>query len=253
MTDQLNTSTVSPPRKVSRHAVRNHIARMVLTNQLAPGKKLVQQDLANELGVSRGVVREAIFELKGMGLVETHDNRGGVVSPQCGQFVLEALEIREMLEGLVARRCCSHVTRAQVAELREMVHAIYRLSTAGERVEAATLDRQFHLKLMKFSANSLQIRMSESFWFTAKVVRNDRRNYRDTLQGHLDILEAIEAGDGDRAETAMREHIRVDRKATEEALKLPANEIHWMIDPVAEVVKTVEDIKKKEQPASKHL
>ena len=245
MAVQQEISTHGPHRRVTRHAVRDHIARMVLTNQMVPGEKLVQQDLAKKLGVSRGVVREALFELGGMGLVDTRDNHGGVVNPQCGRFVLEALEIREMLEGMVARRCCDHMTRAQVADLREMVHEIYRLSTAGERAEASALDRQFHLKLMQFSANSLQVRMSESFWFTAKVVRNDRRDYRDTLQGHLDILEAIEAGDRDRAEAAMREHIRGDRKATEEALKLPANEIHWMIDPVAEVVKTVEDIKKK--------
>lgn len=253
MADRQEASTVVRPRQVARHAVRNHIARMVLTNQLAPGEKLVQQDLAKKLGVSRGVVREALFELGGMGLVETHDNRGGVVSPLCGQFVLEALEVREMLEALVARRCCSHMTRAQVAELTELAHEIYRLSTAGQRVEASMLDRQLHLKLMQYSANSLQVRMSENFWFATKVVRNDRRDYRDTLKGHLEILAAIEAGDADRAEAAMRAHIRADRKDTEEALKLPASEVHWVIDPVAELVKTVKSINKKEQPANQHL
>ncbi len=236
MTRLIKKSSSSRTRQVARHAVRNHIARMVLTNELAPGSKLVQHDLAKKLGVSRGVVREAIFELGGMGLVETHDNRGGIVSPLCGKFVLEALEVREVLEGMVARRCCTRVTRVQIAELTEMAHEIFRLSNAGERTEAAMLDRQFHLKLMQYSANNLQLKMSESFWFATKVVRSDRRDYRETLNGHLEILSAIEAGDEDRAERAMRTHIYVGRKDTEELLKSSSSEVHWVIDPVEEFV-----------------
>jgi len=236
MTVKSKSAAAPSTRQVARHAVRNHIARMVLTNQLAPGEKLVQQDLAKKLGVSRNVVREALFELGGMGLVDTRDHRGGVVSPLCGQFVLEALEVREMLETLVARRCCSQMNRAQVAGLTEMVHEIYRLSNVGERVEAAMLDRQFHLRLMQYSANSLQIRMSESFWFTTKVIRCDRRDYQGTLKGHLEILSAIQAGDEDRAETAMRAHIRAARLETEVALKLPASQIRWVIDPPEEAL-----------------
>ena len=251
MMDRPENTTISRPRLVARHAVRNHIARLVLTNQLAPGEKLVQQDLAKKLGVSRGVVREALFELGGMGLVDTRDNHGGVVSPLCGQFVLEALEVREMLEGLVARRCCSHMTRAQVAELVEAAHEIFRLSTAGERVEAAMLDRQLHLKLMQYSANNLQVRMSENFWFATKVVRNDRRDYRDTLNGHLAILAAIQAGDADRAEAAMRAHIRADRKDTEEALKLPSSQVHWVIDPLEELRDLADSANKAKQGVRK--
>lgn len=242
MADQTTPSTVPRTRIVARHAVRNHIARMVLTKQLAPGEKLVQQDLAQKLGVSRSVVREAIFELGGMGLVDTRDNRSGVVSPLCGQFVLEALEVREMLEALVARRCCTQMTRAQVAELTTMAHEIYRLSNAGERVDAAMLDRQFHLRLMQHSANSLQIRMSESFWFTTKVIRTDRRDYRGTLKGHLEILSAIEAGDEERSEAAMRAHIQAARLEAAECLKLPANQIHWVVDPPANVMSSIEHV-----------
>jgi DNA-binding GntR family transcriptional regulator len=248
MTDSVEAAVAPQTRQVARHAVRNHIAHMVLTNQVAPGEKLVQQNLAKKLGVSRSVVREALFELGGMGLVDTHDNRGGVVSPLCGQFVLEALEVREMLEALVARRCCSNMTRAQIAELTEMAHEIFRQSNDGQRVEAAMLDRQFHLRLMQYSANSLQIRMSESFWFTTKVIRGDRRDYRDTLAGHLEILAAIEAGDEDRAEAAIRAHIRAARKDAEEALKLPASQVHWVIDPPEEALRSVSIRKESPKP-----
>ena len=226
-------------RQVARHAVREHIAQMVLTQQYLPGEKLVQQDLAKRLGVSRGVVREALFELKGMGLIDTRDHRGGTVSPQCGRFLIEALELREMLEGLAARRCCDQITPVQIEALTAMAHEINRLWLSDQGQEGALLDRQFHLTLTEISGNSLQVRMSQNFWFLTKLFRSKARpDLERMLRQHLNIMEAIARRDHDAAEAAMREHIRATLASTEETLKLASGQFDWLVDPWEEALKS---------------
>jgi DNA-binding GntR family transcriptional regulator len=209
---------------------------MVLTRAYPPGKKLVQEDLAKELGVSRGAVREAIFELKGMGLVDAQENRGGRIDPCCGEFLSEAFELREVLEGLVARRCCTRISRADLQKLADMAHQVYDHWMAGQAVEGATLDRQFHLALMRASSNNLQIQISRNFWFTTMVVRRKHPDPEHMLKQHLDIVKGIESGNPDAAEAAIREHIRSAQKLVAESLRLPPGELHWLVDPNSQTI-----------------
>jgi DNA-binding GntR family transcriptional regulator len=194
--------------KVARHAVRNHIARQIAVGEYRPGMKLVQEVIAKETGVSRGVVREAIFELQGMGLVEAVDNRGAMVNEFNMDRLLESYELREVLEGLAARRCCSRITVQQMRELRAQTTEIHRLYADGKHEEGGCLDRDFHLRLIEIGGNRLVERLSNTYAVLAKMITVPTRDLERLQREHQGILDEIEAGNPQRAEECARLHVR---------------------------------------------
>src|SRR3954464_4211648 len=96
----------------ARHRVREDVRRLILSGELKPGTRLTQQNLAKRFGVAQSVVRESLLELQFSGLVESVDNLGIFVSDLDINRLLQAYEVREMLEGLAARRCCESASRA---------------------------------------------------------------------------------------------------------------------------------------------
>ena len=201
-------ATLVPSPKVSRHRARDHIARMITTGQCGPGTKLDQQRLAEQLGVSRAAVREAIFELSGMGLIETADHRGATVREFNVARLIESFELREMLEGLSARRCCDHITVLQLRELGEMVSQIHSLRQKDKHERSGQLDREFHLRLMRIAGSHLLERLTTTYAMLGKIVTSQFSDANETLAEHRAILTRIQSGDADAAEKAARDHIR---------------------------------------------
>ena len=204
-------------RRVVRHRVRQRVQEMILSGRCRGGSKLVQQELARELGVAQGVVREALLELQACGLVETVDNRGMFVSRLNAEKLLESYDVREVHEGLAARLCCDRITRRQVRALRETAERISSLAGEGKFDEMASADRDLHQRIIQIAGNSSLIRLAENYCVLGKIVRGNRDPYV-VREEHLAILQAIEDGRGDDAERVMREHIRAGKRAIEEQL-----------------------------------
>lgn len=211
----------------ARHIVRNAVETMILEGKHKPGKKLVQPLLAKQFGVAQGVVREALLELQAVGLVESIDNRGMFVSEMSLEKLLESYDVREVHEGLIARLCCQQITRAQIQRLRTMAEEIYSLGEAGRLDEMAALDRRWHQKLLEISRNSMLQRLADNYRVLGKVVRANR-DPQVVWNEHMAILEAIEQGDSDLAETRMRQHIRAARLAIEKQIADGSFVPHWI-------------------------
>ena len=190
---------------------------MILSGETPPGAKLVQQELAKRFGVAQGVVREALLELQAYGLVQTIDNRGIFVAPLGTKTLLDSFEVREVHEGLAVRLCCQTASRAQLQELAELARRMCTLATEGKVMEAASLDRDFHHRLVHISGNSMLIRLAENYRMLGKVIQLTR-NAVEVRDEHLAILKAIESGQADEAERLMRLHIRTARQALEEQI-----------------------------------
>jgi DNA-binding GntR family transcriptional regulator len=202
----------SPPRRlVTRHRVREAIERMIIDGRCRAGSKLVQEDLAEKLGVARGVVREAILELRGTGLIETIDNRGMFVAPLSVEKLMESFDLREFHDGLAARRACTRINEAQLDDLRERVRRVHGLATAGKTEQAAKLDRAFHRRIIELAGNALLAELGERFAMLGKVMYVRAIDPEETLRSHLAIADALASRDPDRAEHAAREHIRTGR------------------------------------------
>jgi DNA-binding GntR family transcriptional regulator len=193
-------------RRIARHRVRNAIERMIVDGRFRPGEKLVQLQLSRQFGVSLGMVREALFELEGLGLVESFDNLGVRVRSVDAQLLHELQVLREVFDGVAARECCGKLKEEDAAQLREMAQQVYVLSVAGEYQEKNLLDRQLHLRIAELSGNRLLAALARQHQVLGKTW-GGTKNAKDTLDGHLAIIDAIMAGDADKAEQAAREHL----------------------------------------------
>ena len=104
--------------------VQREIERMILAGDLAAGAKLTEASLAEQLGVSRGPVREALRALEGSGLVQQEKNRGVYVRQITVEEADEIYELRAVLDEFVGRRLAQTATPPQIRELRHIVDRI---------------------------------------------------------------------------------------------------------------------------------
>ncbi|PCG13095.1 MULTISPECIES: GntR family transcriptional regulator [Sphingomonadaceae] len=185
----------------------------VRNGEFAPGHRLVEGDLARLLQLGRGPVREALRLLSVDGLVTLERNKGAVVSRASRAMLLEIFEVRELLEGLAARRAAANVaTRGPSDVMHELLREERERDTdqnpqvliqANERLhrsiveaaDAVTLGRVLGLLDLPDMRLVFFRIVSPAVW----------RSSRDE---HIAILEAIVAGEPERAEEAMRAHVR---------------------------------------------
>ena len=189
-----------------RDRISREIRRMIIASELRPGERLLQQRLAKKFGVSQSVMREALLEAQFSGLVVSANGAGASVAQIDLQQVMQAWEVREMLEGLAARLCCQRASPAHLRELTETAHTIHAYGIAGKDPQRAALDRAFHERIIDICGNGVVQRLSQGYHIVRlavlKVVPHEQ-----VLADHLAIIEAIRAGDEPVAERAARQHV----------------------------------------------
>ncbi len=187
------------------------IRERITSGSLARGARVHQEDLAEELGVSRTPVREALRRLAAEGLVEMRTNRGARVADvdQAGMRV--SYEARTVIEPGAARLAAGERLAEPLARMRAAVAAQRRsLRNVRRSFEA---NREFHLALVAASGNEFLSQFAERLWVARigetiyeRQVETQERMLLDVRE-HEQILEAIEAGDGRRAESLTRRHL----------------------------------------------
>jgi DNA-binding GntR family transcriptional regulator len=195
-----------PPGRMARHQVREEIQRRILSGESKTGERLSQQNLARELGVAQGTVRESLFELQWLGLVDSVDRLGVFVGDLSASRIVQAYQVREVLEGLAARQCCAQVGRADIDLLRAMVEEIYSLAKKKRDEERGSLDRRFHFRITELSRNAILLRLAETYRVLGMTVRASR-DPKTIYHEHLGLLQAIEENRADDAEHLARHHV----------------------------------------------
>jgi DNA-binding GntR family transcriptional regulator len=204
--------------RVARHHVREEIQRRILSGESKPGERLSQQNLARELGVAQGAVRESLLELQWLGLVESVDHLGVFVGDLDVSRICEAYQVREFLEGLAARLACNHAGRADIAELRAMADDIFKLAHENKAEEMGSLDRKLHFHIIELSRNGILLRLTETYRVLGMTVRASREP-QIIHEEHLSIIEAIEHNSADEAERTARQHVAGARQMIESQAK----------------------------------
>lgn len=226
MGDILGPLTLS---QSARHRVRNGVEQMILRGEFQSGTKLKQARLAEHFGVGQGVVREALIELQSIGLVETVDNRGIFVTQLNGKKLRDAIEVRAAIEGMAVRLCCASRTADDLAKLRRNADLIFQLSSAELFEEAASLDREFHLDMIRLSGNEELLRLSIGYRAFGKIIQM-RRDPQAVLEDHRAIIDSIEKQDLDDAERLVRIHIERAKYWLDQQLKADSEFIpKWVI------------------------
>ena len=202
---------------------------MILSGQRRPGERLIQQELARRFGVAQSVVRESLLELQISGLVRAVDHLGVFVSELGPHELLQACEIREVLEGLAARLCCQHAGRGDIQQLRDLAQDIHRLGRQGRKGPMGAGDREFHNRIIQISRNAVLQRLTEGYRMVGLLVRAER-SIEDVRDEHLAILQAIEDNRPNDAEDLARRHVRAACRALEAKVAGGSFSPQWIVD-----------------------
>lgn len=215
-------STNRPPHKDAYEMILEAID----TGTYKPGSRLVESELAERFGVSRTPIREALQRLETQSLL-TRDGRSLIVASLDHSQLSELYVVRGALEGLAARLAARHSTPEELAVLRDMLESDRKLVSDPDAMSRA--NRRFHKQIHLASHNRFLVQQldlvhrSMALLASTSIAVEGRPS--DTLEEHERIVRAIEAGDGDAADKALREHIsqafiirlRLDAEAVEAA------------------------------------
>jgi DNA-binding GntR family transcriptional regulator len=183
----------------------------MLRGDFAPDQRLVEADLSERFGASRGAVRNALQELATDGLVEMQRNKGARVRAVTLAEAIEITEARMVLEGLVARKAAERCSAEEIEELRSIGKAMREACSRSELLAYSDLNARLHRRIREISRHATSANVIERLG--AQVVRHQFRlsllpgRPAVSLPQHERIIEAILARDPDAAEQAMRAHL----------------------------------------------
>jgi DNA-binding GntR family transcriptional regulator len=195
-----------------RQSVYESLVELVIDGRLKPGQHLAETELARLLGVSRQPVREALHRLAAGGWVDLRPSQGAFVHVPTDQEVDELLDVREMLEVETARLAARAAGSPEMARLREICREGEAAINAGDTERFVAVNNEFHAALAELAGNAV---------LAGIVGRRVRWYYRlvapvrgtESCAEHLELIEAIAAGDEERAIKAAREHTERTRTA----------------------------------------
>jgi DNA-binding GntR family transcriptional regulator len=207
-------SEAGPARGNTVDRVVAAIRSLILNGQLPPGFRLRESMLAQQIGVSRTPVREALTRLASEGLVEVRPNRGAVVRAVPPSEAENLTGIRATLEGMAARSAAGHITAEQLADLDKLDGEMHLLasSPSDEDLDGlATLNNRFH-DIVHSAANNPTLRFTLQTFRSLPLAHRTFRHYdpvrlRRSMSSHSELIEALRSRNSDWAEAVTRAHI----------------------------------------------
>jgi DNA-binding GntR family transcriptional regulator len=192
-----------------REVVAEEIRSMILRGDLAAGERLHEEKLAEQLGVSRNPIREAIRLLEATGLVEVVHRRGTYVCTPDANDTRHVLEVRSVLESYAAASAAKSQPAGLVDELRRLVDEGITASAAGNSVRASELHSEFHKAVERASGNPYLVQVVEPLRQRTEMIFSLLVEARGSMgwHEHEAIIDAIEAGDVDGARATVSDHI----------------------------------------------
>jgi DNA-binding GntR family transcriptional regulator len=204
----LNVNTVLKDRVYE--ALKTAISSIdVYADETPP--KLDERRLAEELGVSRTPIREALTRLEQDGLVQNIPRRGAFVVRKTKKEILEMVCVWSALEGMAARMATERASDEELADLRSMFATFKDSDGASASIdEYSEKNILFHQAIIKLSKCDLLVDIAEGLFLHIRSIRSrmirERTRVSDSIIDHMHIIEALESRDGDLAERYVREH-----------------------------------------------
>ena len=222
------TSRAGLGRSSIQGRVIEETRRRILTGELATGVNLSELALAEEFGVSRTPVREALKQLETEGLVEIRPRVGTFVTTPSRREITELFEMKELLEGAAARLLAQRGAVPELDRLHENLQQAEVAVARDDSLRYAQCVEEFHDLVVLGADNSklqAHYRTLMNQLAYSRLVNTSLRQPGRALQSereHRRVFELIAAKDGDTAERVMREHVRASRQALLAGLEEPA-------------------------------
>ena len=188
------------------------IRQAIIDGRLPPGRRLKEEELARNLGISRTPVREALLMLHAEGLVDAAPNRGAAVRSHSAEDLDDLYQLRAVLEGYATRRAATRLPDDAIRALRESCGRFdYLLETKAEMNELVKENLFFHQTILESAGSARLGAMVRQVIELPLVYRSyvwySPEQQRISGHYHSQITRALEARDAERAELVMKEHV----------------------------------------------
>lgn len=219
--EALPPASGTAPGSISRAANprRGRVVKSVLlrifAGEIVGGDRLVEEELAERLGVSRTPIREALTELAGIGVIWIKPNHGAMVRPFGPKQISEIYQIRRLLESEATRSCDAQIDRVELQQIRDQMQEI-RLASEKQRNDvwsqrALTLDQRLHEMIATASGSDRLAEEIHRYWTLARTIGEAVGNAAHTqdraLVEHTAVIDALLQHQPNKAAEAMAEHI----------------------------------------------
>ena len=209
------TAAASRPVTLREHAVVS-LRQAILCGALRPGARLVEEDVARRLGISRGPVREAIRALEHEGLIRSEPHRASYVAVVDEEEVERLYEVRAEVEAVAARRVASIIAadRSRLAPYQALLDRMRRAAAEGDLDTLAAADLDLHRRLLDDSGYAVLPRVWQAMdavlrWRVRQILAQPGQAaiVAYTAESHAPIVETLSQGDPEVAAAAVRQHV----------------------------------------------
>lgn len=191
--------------------VHDAILAEIASGALPAGERIIQEQIAQTLGVSRQPVQQALLLLRNEGLLTEAPGRGLIVAPIDPDQVRHMYDIRAVIEGLACRRAAETNAERAARQGPALIEAGRKAVASGALPKMIAADMRFHEFIYALSGNPLVAPAMATHWHATQRVMGEvllrDETPRDIWDQHEAMLHAIARGDGDAAEAMARQHI----------------------------------------------
>lgn len=197
-------------KRTLRERCTQHVRDQIISGAIKPGEHLKEVHLSEEMGVSRGTLREALRPLEIEGLIIDDGKRHMRVRELTSQEILDVFEVRSNLETLAARKIVSNDRRQEMTE--ELRRHLEPLKAPGlEFARQLEVDLKFHELLCALSGNPTLLAAWRNLIGQIEMMiiaaGPDKASGRMRFEEHIQLVEAIESGDEEKAVSALQDHM----------------------------------------------
>lgn len=209
--------------KPLREVIFNTLREAIIVGELKPGERLMEVQLAEKMGVSRTPVREAIRKLELEGLVNMVPRKGAHVADLSVKDIMDVLEVRATLDGLATSLAAARVTDDELKSLKQVQSQFEKYVFKDNLQGSIKKDVEFHEIIYRSSRNDKLIQIANNLREQVQRFRviylKDYSSGREIIKEHMDIIEAIEEKDPDKAREVAIRHIKNQEETIVKAIK----------------------------------
>ena len=220
MMKRMDTSTTSQ--------IVESLTRAIVEHRLLPGTKLAEQKLADHFGVSRTLVRQALFQLSQNRLVTLEPARGAFVATPSADEARQVFAVRKMLESGMIRHFATNATTQQIKALRAHVKQEAAAVDLADASSRSALLGDFHVRMAELMGNQVLAQMLSELISRCALITLLYQSASAAAHSHQEhgaIVRALAAKDADRAVQLMREHLDHVEQGLQFERDVPGNDL----------------------------
>ncbi len=191
--------------------VKDALLAEIASGKMSPGERIIQEQIALVLGVSRQPVQQALLLLRNQGVLKDAPGRGLIVAPLDADHVAHIYELRAAIEGMACRLASGRITDQTLKQGSAIIELGRKAVASGAITKMIAADIKFHEFLYSLSGNPLiGPAMATHLTYTQRVMGEvliEDQEPRDIWDQHAKILDAIGKGKADLAEKLAQEHL----------------------------------------------